>query len=1098
MRPYDVEGLGTARTLLVKRSGDDDFDPGADRQAEVALHQASGDRALLVVPGQVEHLEVVAASRESRRTLRSVVEANLPSVCWVVGDGNVGGAPTRLLRVHEFPDEMALLEPWRIGADDKVLEQIAARSASSPTAAELPDWLVDQFVLAPHPLDRGARVLASAGADADLQRGALQLYGADMTATITRSDDGRLVVDRLGPRRVPHGLPIVVVRGEIAFVDTMQATTAAAESIAFGRPTSEYLRLWQRYDELESEQILRDARSAGSIAYAGCEQVEGQDHVRYRFMLLEPARLGAFLAALGRADVAVAQQEPGFLTNEGDPDPRDELLSGRVSAYDTEAGAWIEMVPAAVTAPSSRPKPGHAGVLHMSLRGYETQRARRERARAEVLEGRSGIPRLAQMVQGETAWQARRRARRLPALTPAAKAALGGPPTNRQEEALDAALNTPDIAVIQGPPGTGKTGVIAALAVRLTELAEDRPERTGHTETTLLTSFQREAVATVGRRTNVMGFPARIVISQDRRQVAERVAIDWAQGVANTVEAARTGAAESEQPALVHARRAIRGLTEAYRLAPGARSHGIETIDEVLDRAGGYLDRDTVERLHRIRHDIARQRGTGKSRRDEIIRGLRVARGLRVSATAFEDDGPARSAQALDALAPLGVLTARDRKLLTECARAAGSLPRRLQAAANLRGQIIDRLNRLLDDLDVAAADVDLVAALDQANAALAQRVREGGHAEAAILADYLDALRNDPAAVELVHRRYSRVVAATCQGSRERTLSDQRHRGELAAFDVVIVDEAARATPLDLMIPLSAARRQVILVGDHRQLPHLVDHALEGEAATSAQAAAELRQSMFERLFISLRQQELRDGVRRVVTLDRQFRMHPRLGSFVNETFYAPYGESLTNGTPEEKRLHDVPRFLGRVAAWEDVPSSEGEEEGRVHRPAEARAAVDLMKEVSRDGDPELEIAIVTFYRQQLGTIEAICRKDGVAVGSLKGGDFQFVDKLAKRVSIGTVDAFQGGEFDVVILSPVRSNSAPVRRGSHGGRRRYGFLTIENRACVAMSRARRLLLVAGDRDFASDAWARRWITPFARLSAFCDAEEGHARERAA
>ena len=60
-------------------------------------------------------------------------------------------------------------------------------------------------------------------------------------------------------------------------------------------------------------------------------------------------------------------------------------------------------------------------------------------------------------------------------------------------------------------------------------------------------------------------------------------------------------------------------------------------------------------------------------------------------------------------------------------------------------------------------------------------------------------------------------------------------------------------------------------------------------------------------------------------------------------------------------------------------------------------------------------------------------------------------------RISVGTVDAFQGKEFDIVILSTVRSNSEEDLK------KRVGFLNNNNRLCVAFSRAKRLLITIGD-----------------------------------
>jgi hypothetical protein len=1098
MRPRDVEGLGAERMLLVAAVGDGNVPPGAEEGAEVALYMAGGDRVLLALPGREDHVEVKAASRDSRRTLRSIVETNLPSICWVAGLTKIDGSHALLLRIHEFPDEIPLSEPWVIGADDKILDQVQARSGAA-TPADLPGWLMERLVIAPeHPLDQGSRMLASAGADAQIGAGAFVLHGADVSAAIRRSDD-RLIVDRLGPRRVPSGVPTVIVRGDIAFADATGATEAAVDLAVFGRPTSPYMELWQDYDALERKTQLHAARQAGSLRYTDWQPFAGQDDVRYRFRIEEPANLAGFLSAIGGNDLTVAPEEPDFLVaDEGAVDavtvvPR-EVLSGPVKDRSAE-GTWLELAPRVATN-----QPTAAGVLYMSLRGDEQQRERRLRARDEIIEGRGGLPRLARIVQGDEAWQARRRAGRDPALSPRARAALGGSPTEKQELALEAALNTPDIALIQGPPGTGKTGVIAALAVRLTEIAEEREERGVVAETILLTSFQREAVANVGSRTNVMGFPARIAMSLDHRQVAERAAIHWAQGVADAVAAARdTG--DSSSSKLVATRRAVRDLVEAYRLAPGARRHGIETVDEVLARATAYLDVEIVERLRDIRRTLVRSREPATAKREDIVHALRIARGLRVSAAAFEDDGPARARSALDTLASLDVLAKEDRERLAAFAAVApGGRPSRLAGARNLRDRIVDELQRRLDEIDVAAADMELVTVLDTVTASLSRQVLHGGHGEAAVIAEYLDTLRNDPAAVEHVHRRYSRVVAATCQGSRAHTRSDDRGGDEQPSFDVVIVDEAARASPLDLMIPLSAARRQVILVGDHRQLPHVVDLELAGELATSDAAELVLRQSMFERLYTSLQRQSERDGVLRVVTLDKQFRMHPRLGSFVNETFYKPHAERVENGVLEHERAHDVPGFLGKVAAWVDVPFAIQPEQGRprLHRPDEADAAVELLHKVAQTGDPDFTIAIVTFYARQVQALAQSCIERTLAVESSARGGYQFVGDLAGRAFLGTVDAFQGREFDVVILSPVRSNDLPVGKGAAAGRRRYGFLTIENRACVAMSRARRLLLVAGDRRFASDERAKRWIKPLYDLGLFCDEEEARAHGAAA
>ena len=74
-------------------------------------------------------------------------------------------------------------------------------------------------------------------------------------------------------------------------------------------------------------------------------------------------------------------------------------------------------------------------------------------------------------------------------------------------------------------------------------------------------------------------------------------------------------------------------------------------------------------------------------------------------------------------------------------------------------------------------------------------------------------------------------------------------------------------------------------------------------------------------------------------------------------------------------------------------------------------------------------------------------------------------------RVRVGTVDAFQGREFDVVFLATTRSRRQPVIRGNP-----FGFLVLPNRLCVAMSRQRKLLVVVGDAEMFASEVAREAV----------------------
>jgi superfamily I DNA and/or RNA helicase len=338
----------------------------------------------------------------------------------------------------------------------------------------------------------------------------------------------------------------------------------------------------------------------------------------------------------------------------------------------------------------------------------------------------------------------------------------------------------------------------------------------------------------------------------------------------------------------------------------------------------------------------------------------------------------------------------------------------------------------------------------------------------------YLIDLEVYPGAVEQALREYTAVWASTCQGAASSVTDSWKVSGAATRFPTVIVDEAARANPLDLLIPVTQASERVILVGDHRQLPQVIDEQLRDSMVTTSGEPADgelLESSLFERLFQHVRRLEIESGVQRAVTLDQQFRMHPDLAEFVSNSFYAPHGESFTSGVSAETMAHDVASFAGQVAAWLDVPASAGAarrlDTGSWEREPEVDKVAELVEEIlASPGTPS--VGVITFYAGQRDRIlEALLPKGYTEFGDegiVVAREWRYVlndeGREIERLRIGTVDSFQGKEFDVVILSMVRSTKAVDGRSS---RQLFGFLTSENRFCVAVSRQRRLLLVVGD-----------------------------------
>jgi hypothetical protein len=123
----------------------------------------------------------------------------------------------------------------------------------------------------------------------------------------------------------------------------------------------------------------------------------------------------------------------------------------------------------------------------------------------------------------------------------------------------------------------------------------------------------------------------------------------------------------------------------------------------------------------------------------------------------------------------------------------------------------------------------------------------------------------------------------------------------------------------------------------------------------------------LFERLFNAMKDREAKDGIKRTVTLDQQYRMHPILGSFVSDTFYAPYGEGFASPRRAEEFVHDLPGYAGRVAAWIDMPLSRGREHGGQSKRRTAEAEW-IAKEVERlaTARRDLSFGVISFYAAQ------------------------------------------------------------------------------------------------------------------------------------
>jgi superfamily I DNA and/or RNA helicase len=722
-------------------------------------------------------------------------------------------------------------------------------------------------------------------------------------------------------------------------------------------------------------------------------------------------------------------------------------------------------------------------MLILSLAGEITQVIRRITARKAILDGRSVNPQLGLLIEekGKIA-QTRLPPKIKPLSAFVRNKIFDKPPTLKQEEAIEVALTTPDIALIQGPPGTGKTTVIAAILERLNEESDKRGINIKGQ--VLLTGFQHDAVENMINRHWLNGIPIPKFggRSEDDFNVFEENMEDWRIKIANELSEKNPQIKEIEKET------EIKNLYLQYKNMP-TQSLAAELAKKIASIDAAILGMETSRRAE----NIAKKLSLKEILNCESNPLLDAVRCLRVKPESFADDGPDRAADALEDLKDN--INEKEHDLLDKAS---------LWCDKDIHPPFLDELYKLKEKLlsRFAAAPVFRVEkqngeVIDLAEDAI-KKIRNAGFsvkdAKSAALAEFLAELELNPYGMINAVSDYSFAFAATCQQSVNSEMQYQKgiKRGgaeQKMEYEYVIVDEAARVSPRDLMIPMAQGKR-IILVGDHRQLPHIIEEEVARqmeEGNTEEKESNWLKKSMFEYLFSErLKVLEQEDGIKRRVTLDTQYRMHPLLGGFISRNFYERFDESekFNSGGAEKDFFHYLPGTDNKPAVWLDVQVSKGscQRDGTSWiRHVEATAIARQLKTWinSKEGE-NLSFGVISFYKAQANLIKEQLEKE-------------IVDKKEK-LRVGTVDSFQGMEFDVVFLSMVRT-SRQYRKTNDGDREKqartlFGHLCLYNRLNVSMSRQKKLLVVAGDSGLLKDSLAEDFIPGLVDFYRLCENSE--------
>lgn len=250
-------------------------------------------------------------------------------------------------------------------------------------------------------------------------------------------------------------------------------------------------------------------------------------------------------------------------------------------------------------------------------------------------------------------------------------------------------------------------------------------------------------------------------------------------------------------------------------------------------------------------------------------------------------------------------------------------------------------------------------------------------------------------------------------------TTNSSAARDELSdiEFDVAIIDEASQTTIPSILIPIAKAKR-FIMAGDHKQLPPIVSKAKE------------LEHTLFEKF--------IKKYPNKKQLLNVQYRMNEKLMKFPNSEFYND--ELICDEDVKDNIIDNIPNdpYLSSPLVFIDTSK----------HPKCKETKIKYSKSFINNLEAELALKIVNGYLD-LG----IDKKD-IGIISPYSDQVNLIGNETD-VEVKTVDGFQGGEKEIIIISTVRSNE----------KGKIGFLKDLRRLNVAITRAMKKLIIIGNAE---------------------------------
>ncbi|KAJ4710313.1 UvrD-like Helicase, ATP-binding domain, P-loop containing nucleoside triphosphate hydrolase [Melia azedarach] len=252
-------------------------------------------------------------------------------------------------------------------------------------------------------------------------------------------------------------------------------------------------------------------------------------------------------------------------------------------------------------------------------------------------------------------------------------------------------------------------------------------------------------------------------------------------------------------------------------------------------------------------------------------------------------------------------------------------------------------------------------------------------------------------------------------------------HSVAMEPLKFLVIDEAVQLKESESTIPLQLQGvKHAILIGDDCQLPAMVESNVSDDACFG--------RSLFERLSYLGHPKHL---------LSMQYRMHPSINFFPNSYFYDKKIVDAPNVKKGSYEKHYLPGPMYGPYSFINIFGGREEFIDSYRNMVEVSAVMKILQNLYKacnGSKQKISIGVVSPYSAQVATIQE-------KLGS------KYENKDGFSVKVKSIDGFQGGEEDIIIMSAVRSNS--------GGA--IGFLSKPQRVNVALTRARHCLWILGN-----------------------------------